>query len=165
MAIYKARHPRNIPASYYKPIGQIIARWTYTELYMLSIAWHVLEIKNPKAARLLTLGLNAVDKVKLFGSLAPRWVTDHSDQKELEAICKKAEDLRAYRNKLAHGLWGYKPGNRKRLELFYLRENDVKIMPRPLRMDLAILQSWAADLDALNIRLKKFHQQLGAPVP
>jgi hypothetical protein len=165
MAIYKASHPKNLPASFYKPIGQIIARWLYTELYMLSIAWHALGIKNPKTARLLTVGLNAVDKVRLFGSLSPRWITDPSHRAELEMIRKEADRLRANRNKLAHGYWGYKVGNRKQMELFYLRENEVRIMPKPLPIDVGVLKTWAADLEVLNIRLKKFHKRLNAPVP
>lgn len=161
---YKAKHPRNIPASYYKPIGQILVRWTYTELYMQSIIWHLFKVKNPKAARLLTWGRNAVDLTKLFFSLTPRWIPDAADQAELITIHSKAERIRANRNKLAHGLWGYKPGNRKQLEIYFLRENDVKIKPIPLRLNLATLQTWASDLDALNVRLKAFHKKLGAPV-
>jgi hypothetical protein len=46
-----ATHPRNIPAGYYKPIGQILTRWGFTELYLQSILWHVWGLKDPKVAR------------------------------------------------------------------------------------------------------------------
>lgn len=42
---------------------------------------------------------------------------------------------------------------------------DVKVMPKPVRLDLGTLKTWAADLEALNIRLKKFHKRIGARVP
>lgn len=162
---YIAKHPRNIPAAYYKPIGQILVRWTYTELYMQSIIWHALGVTNPKAQRLLTWGRNANDLTKLFFSLTPRWIPDPSDQAEIIAIHSKAERIRADRNKLAHGVWGYEPGHPKRLEIYYLRENDVKIKPVPLRLDLATIRTWANDLGALNARLTAFHKKLGAPIP
>jgi hypothetical protein len=57
-----AKHPRNIPASYHKPIGQLIVRWNFAELYMQSIIWHIWGIKDPKVARLLTWDLGAESK-------------------------------------------------------------------------------------------------------
>lgn len=66
MPPFIATHPRNIPAGYYKPIGQILTRWGFTELYMQSILWHVWGLKDPKVARALTWNVNAVQKSKLF---------------------------------------------------------------------------------------------------
>jgi len=88
---FKARHPRNIPIGYHKPIGQLVDRWNFTELYVQSIIWR---IKDPKVARLLTWDLNAVSKVELFKHLVPRWITDAGNQVELEAVAKEVEALR-----------------------------------------------------------------------
>src|SRR5689334_10223840 len=110
MAAVKARHPVNIPSVYYKPIGQLIVRWGFTELYLQSIVWHVWKIKNAKVARALTWNLNAVEKVKLFGALSSRWITDPKEQKELKILHSEAERLRIERNRLAHAVWGYVPG-------------------------------------------------------
>jgi hypothetical protein len=104
--VFKAKHPRNIPAAYYKPIGQLLVRWGFTELYLQSIVWHIWRIKDPKAARLLTWDLQAASKVELFKYLSPKWVTDPKDQAELKAIAEEADSLRVKRNRLAHGLWG-----------------------------------------------------------
>jgi hypothetical protein len=52
MAAVKAKHPRNIPSSYFKPIGQLIVRWGFTELYVQSIIWHVWKLKDVKSARI-----------------------------------------------------------------------------------------------------------------
>jgi hypothetical protein len=166
MAMVKAKHPRNIQSSYYKPIGQIIARWMYSELYMSSIAWHVLKIKNIKIGRLLTWGYNPVDKVKLFASIAdPRWIADSIVRLEIDKLQAEAHRLRTNRNKLAHGLWAYLPNRRTEYRLFYLRDNNVKIDPKTIKINLAELKQWAADFDALNVKLKNLHKRLGAPVP
>ena len=165
MAAVKARHPQNIPASYYKPVGQMIVRWGFTELYMQSIIWHVWKLKDAKSARALTWNLNAVEKVKLIGALSPRWISDPMDQRELKEIHAEAERLRVKRNHLAHAVWGYVPGNRKQMLMFYLRELDQRIMPKASRPSVADIKEWAADLDALNSRLKRFHKKLGAPHP
>ena len=163
---FKAKHPAAIPASLYKPIGQILVGYTYTELYMQSIAWHVLRLRDPKAARLLTIGRNAIDLEKLFRSLTPQWIKDQADAKELLDIHAKAQRIRADRNKLAHGIWGYKPGQKPRqMRLFYLRENEQKIKPEAMFITQSLLETWVANLAALNAQIKAFHRKLGAPVP
>ena len=165
MAVVKAKHPLNIPSAYYKPIGQLIVRWGLTELYLQSIIWHVWELKNVKAARALTWNLNAVEKVKLFGALSPRWISDPIDQKELKYLHTEAERLRIKRNHLAHGVWGYIPGKRNEMLMFYLRELDQRIQPKASRPTVAEVRRLAADINALNKRLKLFHRHLGAPTP
>ena len=161
---FKGRHPRNIPAGFYKPIGQLIARWSFTELYLQSVVWHIWKIRDPKVARLLTWDLNAVSKVELFELLAPKWITDPAEQAELSAIAKEAERVRNLRNRVAHGLWGYKPGERNKLRLALIRRNS-RILPKAEIVTPQDVQKWASDLDALNVRLKKFHTQIGAPTP
>ena len=110
---FKAKHPRNFPAGYHKPIGQLIVRWNFTELYIQSIIWNIWGIKDPKIARLLTWNLGAASKVDLFKRYIPRWITDPANQTELKEIAEEIESLRIKRNKVAHGIWGYKPGERK----------------------------------------------------
>jgi hypothetical protein len=58
----------------------------------------------------LTWNLNAVEKIKLFGALSPRWIKDAGDQKELKEIHTEAERLRIKRNHVAHAVWEYIPG-------------------------------------------------------
>ena len=123
--VYKGKHPRNLPAAYYKPIGQLIVRWGFTELYLQSVVWHIWRIRDPKAARLLTWDLNAVSKVELFAYLTPKWINDSNDQTELKAIAAEAERLRQLRNRIAHGLWGYKPGERKLLRLAHSQKSQT----------------------------------------
>lgn len=162
--VFKAKHPRNIPTAYYKPIGQLIIRWGFTELYLQSIVWHIWRIKDPKAARLLTWDLHAASKVELFKYLSPKWLTDPKDQAELKAIAEEADSLRVKRNRLAHELWGYKPGERKRLRLLHIHRK-TRMLPKSEMVSVADVKQWAQQLDALNVRLKKFHRHLGAPPP
>ncbi len=163
-SVFKGRHPRNLPAGYYKPIGQLIARWSFTELYLQSVVWHIWRIRDPKVARLLTWDLNAVSKVELFELLAPKWITDLTDQAELKAIAEEAERIRNLRNRVAHGFWGYKPGERKVLRLAFIRRNN-RILPKSEIVTPNDVKKWASDLDKLNVRLKRFHAKLGAPTP
>ena len=166
MAHVKAKHPRNIPAGYYKPIGQLIVRWGFTELYVQSIVWHVWKVRDPKAARALTWHRRAEEKLKLFRALAPRWIKERMHQDELVAIHSEANRLRRLRNRFAHGVWGYVPGRRKILWQFYLSgiERSVAV-PKATCPTVDDLKQCASDLDALNIRLKRFHRTLGAPTP
>ncbi len=131
----------------------------------MKITGHLLGVKDPKAERLLIWGLGPDAKVQLFSSLGQRWVADQPDRTELQAIVKEAGDLREKRNFLAHGVWGYRTERRKELKLFYLGGSKKKIMPSALPIDAKILKTWAADLDALNVRIMKFHKKLGAPLP
>jgi len=162
--VFKAKHPRNIPAAYYKPIGQLIVRWGFTELYLQSIVWHIWRLKDPKAARLLTWDLRAASKVELFRYLSPKWLTDPHDQAELKAIAKEADRLRIKRNRLAHGLWGYKPAERKKLRLLYIH-GETRVLPKSEIVSVADVKQWAQELDALNVRLQNFHRHLSAPLP
>lgn len=161
---FKARHPRNIPTGYHKPIGQLVVRWNFTELYLQSIIWHIWRIKDPKVARLLTWDLNAISKVQLFKHLVPRWITDPANQTELIAIEKEVESLRVKRNRVAHGIWGYKPGERKKLRLFQIKR-EMRILPKAELVSVADVKKWADEIDKLNVRLVKFHRKLGAPLP
>ena len=161
---FKAKHPRNIPASYHKPVGQLVVRWNVTELYLQSVIWHIWRIKDPKVARLLTWDLNAVSKVELFKLLVPRWITDPGDQAELKAIAKETDALRTKRNRVAHGLWGYKRGEREKLRLFQVKR-ETRVLPKSELVSVSELKKWAEELDQLNVRLINFHKKLGAPTP
>ena len=161
---FKAQHPRNVPAGYYKPIGQLVVRWNFTELYLQSIIWHIWGIKDPKVARLLTWDLNAVSKVELFKYLVPRWITDPTQQAELKAIAQEVELLRGKRNRVAHGIWGYKPGERQKLRLFQIKR-ETRILPKAEHVSVAEVKAWADEIDKLNVRLVNFHKKLGAPLP
>lgn len=160
-----AKHPKNIPSAYYKSIGQIIVRWGFTELYLQSVIWHIFKITDVKSARALTWSLNAVDKVKLFGALSPRWVPDPDDQKEVKEIYDIADRLRANRNLLAHAVWGYLPSKKDEMLTFFLRDLDKRINPKAKPLSIKEVKQWAADIDALNKRLMLFHKKIGAPAP
>lgn len=158
------KHPKNLPASYHKPIGQLLVRWSVTELYLQSIIWHIWKLKDPKVARLLTWDMQAASKIELFRYLSPRWIKDPADMAELKAIANEADDLRAKRNSVAHGLWGHKPGEQKKLYLLQI-SRKTRIMPKAQLVSVADIKQWATQLDKLNIRLFKLHRKFGAPKP
>lgn len=161
---FKAKHPRNIPAAYHKPIGQLVVRWNFTELYLQSIVWHIWRIKDPKVARLLTWDLSAISKVELFRHLVPHWITDPTEQAELKSIAQEVESLRIKRNRVAHGIWGYKPGERQTLRLFQIKK-ETRILPKAEHVSVADVKAWADEIDKLNVRLVNLHKKLRAPIP
>lgn len=158
------KHTKNIPAPYHKPIGQIVVRWGVTELYLQSIIWHIWKLKDPKVARLLTCDLHAASKVELFRYLAPRWITDPSDRKELKEIADEADELRAMRNRVAHGLWGCNSQEPKKLYLLQINRK-TRILPKGEPVSVADVMGWAKRLDELNGQLIKLHRKYGAPEP
>lgn len=162
--MFVAQHPRNIPAAYHKPIGQLLVRWGVTELYLQSVVWHFWGIQDPKVARLLTWDLQAVSKLDLFRYLSPRWIKDPTHIAELKAIADKADELRTKRNRVAHGTWGYKPGHPKTLYLIN-GSREKRILPKSELVTPNDVKAWAAQLDQLNRRLIAFHRKLGAPIP
>jgi hypothetical protein len=97
--------------------------------------------------------------------LSPRWISDPKDQRELKEICDETDRLRGIRNKLAHAIWGYAPGKKDEMLMFYLRELDNRIMPKAKRHAVSHIKQWAAEIDKLNRRIQRFHKQLGAPIP
>lgn len=131
---------------------------------MQSIIWHIWGIKDPKVARLLTWDLSAVSKIELFQHLIPRWITDPTDQVELKAIAKDMESLRIKRNRVAHGIWGYKPGERQKLRLLQIKR-ETRILPKAEPVSVSEIKVWADEIDNLNVRLVKFHKKLSAPLP
>ena len=161
---FRAVHPRNIPAAYHKPIGQLLVRWGFTELYLQSILWHVWNIADPKVARLLTWEIRAEAKVALFKMLARRWISDPTNKTELLAIASAADKLRIKRNRVAHGLWGHKVGEPKVLRLLQIK-GETRILPKSEVVTARDIAGWAAELDSLNKRLLAFHRKLGASRP
>lgn len=161
---FVAVHPSEIPAAYHKPIGQLVVRWGVTELYLQSIIWHIWKITDPKVARLLTWELRAEAKVSLFRMLPRRWITDPADRSELQDLASAADKLRSKRNLVAHGLWGHKPGEPKKLQILRIR-GETRILPRSVVVTPKDVAAWATELSQLNKRLIKLHRKLGAPTP
>jgi hypothetical protein len=162
MSTFIVSHTRNITAAYYKPIGQIITRWNWTEHSLLTISGHILEIKNPKAVRLLTWGLR--DKWEVLGALAARWLPDKAEQREFKTIVGMAKHIRNVRNYLAHNLWGFGPRKPRLYELFYVQnQKDQPLRRRRPRPDLLVLKRWASQVNDLNRRIETFRKHRGAP--
>ena len=59
-------HPADIPSKYYKPLGQLVAGWSLTEALVSLAMCHIHGISDPKAVRLFTHSMNAVERVKAF---------------------------------------------------------------------------------------------------
>lgn len=160
-------HPVDIPARFYKPIGQIIAGWNLTEALISSIIWHVHGITDPKVGRLFTYRPNSVEKLKIFLLSAQNHVTDFALRGSLCRMYGVANRIRIERNNIAHGLWGRMPKEHSRWKVFYSREVDDKnkSLLRRERKSLKDLTNLAARVKKLNIDLMALMNKNNIPPP
>ena len=162
MAIHK--HPESLPESYYKPIGEIIGRFGFTDLYIQVLVWHFLKIKDPKKARMLTFRLDVSRKTDMLQMIGKNWAPSHLKQR-IADLAGEANYVRGQRNNLVHGIWGYKPPKSKEYILFYSKElPDTYRLKREV-IGLPELQSLVRRVTKLNQDLKKLARDAGAPTP
>jgi|SRR5690242_16138433 hypothetical protein len=156
-------HPFEIPPRYYKPLGQIVAGWNLTEALVQSVIWHFHKIKNPGIGRLFTYRASAVEKLKMLKVTAERYVKDSAISNELLSLHREADRLRGRRNTFAHGLWGRMPNEHKTWKVFYQKDTDDTYLLKREVIRVSQLQDLAAEIRALNVKIKKFMRKIGAP--
>jgi hypothetical protein len=165
--VFKADHPLTLPAAYYKPIGEIIFRWSLLELYVENLVWHCMNLPGPKEGRSLTSQMSASNKLDLFNALTIRWVTDPAIKAEMASLHSAARKLSDYRNDIAHGLWATKPAEPKVLRLMRIPRTPTgpKILPRSRTVGSAEISGKAKELKVIVSRLRKLTKRVGAPMP
>lgn len=160
-------HPVDIPRSFYKPIGQVVAGWNLTEALVASIIWHYHKIKEPPRGRLLVYNHNSVEKLNILLRTAQRYVPSPSDSGALCRLYGEANAVRKARNSIAHGWWGRMPNERHTWKVFSPKEQD-DADPSLLRRKITThndLIKLAARVRKLNKDLKQFMTQRRIPPP
>ena len=163
MAVHK--HPLDLPPKYYKPIGQIVARWNLTEALVASIIWHVHKIKSPNVGRLFTYRASSTEKLKMFKVTLENYVSDPASKTKMLKLYKEADYLRGRRNTFAHGLWGRMPKEHETWKVFYLKSPDDTYLLKREIVSLTELNTLAAQIRQLNVNLKQLMTEMGAPPP
>ncbi len=159
------RHPANLPAKYYRAIGELIVKWNFVDFHMQSIARFYLNL-GPKESRVLMYKLGTRDKVDILRAVCLRWVSDPVHKKKLEKITEKFHKLSNRRNEYIHGTWGHKIGApRNELRMMYIRKAKEKILPLAPIIKPDDIQKIVSDLCGLGDRLVQFHKDVGAPLP
>lgn len=131
---------------------------------MASIVWYIHGITDPKRGRLFTYRPSAAEKLKVFAVSAEYFLTDQSQQRDLELLRGRAANLKTKRNMLAHGLWGRMP-TQTTWKLFYHRETDDVIRLRRQELTVGEVKRIAMDIRALNRDLKKWMSRNHVPPP
>ena len=150
-------HPIDVPARFYKPIGQVMVGWNLAEALVCSIVWHIHGINNPVVGRLFTYRHNSVEKLEILLASAQNHVTDPILHGTLTRLYGEANKLRKERNKLAHGLWGRMPKEPSNWKVFYPKEADDKDNTLLKREEKTL-----NDLVSLASRMRKLNKDLGA---
>lgn len=158
--------PRNLPARYYRYIGEIAARWNMVELHLQEIIWLVLEL-DPKRGRLLTYGQTARAKIEMFRALGEPWIRNHLLVTNIKKLAKDVNRLNNERNRYVHGIFGHEPGKPNDLKLFYVQKAKHKILPHAERKTADDIKKVAADIEALQNELESllsiFHRPPSKP--
>jgi len=158
-------HPLDLPPKYYKPIGQIAARWNLTEALIAGIIWHVHKIRSPNVGRLFTYRAGSVEKLNMFKVTLENYVSDPAIQIKMLKLHTEADRLRGRRNTFVHGLWGRMPKEHKIWKVFYLKSPAHTFQLKRDTVALPELNSLAAEIRQLNVDLKKLMREMGAPPP
>ncbi len=95
---------------HYKAIGKIAVEWTYVELDVCSIIWHMLDLVGGKekamTAHAITANLGSVTLLDLLKTLVHNKVGDSDEYKAFtKFVSKDFNDLRILRNEIVHGLY------------------------------------------------------------
>jgi hypothetical protein len=146
--------PRNLPARYYRYIGEIAARWNMVEYHLQEIIWYVLDL-DLKRGRLLTYRAPAREKINLFRALGKHWITNQLTVRRFEKIAAEVQRLNTLRNDYVHGVFGHEPGKPRELKLYYIKTTENKILPRAERKTVDDIKKVAADIKALQIELEQ----------
>ncbi len=163
MAVHK--HPESIPQRYYKPIGEITARFGYTDLYLQVLIWHFLKINHVKQARMLTFRLDVSRKIEMLKIIAKKWAGSEPLRNRINDLTAEANYIRGQRNNLVHGVWGYKPPKTHAYILFYTKELEDTVWLKRERLRLSDLRALVRRVTVLNGKLTALAQEVGAPPP
>jgi hypothetical protein len=151
--------PFDIPKTYYRAIGEVIARRALFDFHVMLAIGQLLKIQNPKQVRVSFMGMAAKAKLGALKALATNWSPTPAIRTELHAIVREALRITDTRNSFAHGRWGH-PANSKRLVVIYAEEGKDFYMPKAKRYTSAEITAKAAELRALNKRLWAVIEQL-----
>ena len=144
----------DLPTTYYRAIGEIIARFNLLEhLTMVAISM-LLRIENKKQQRIVLMGMTAKGKFGTLKALATHWSPNHRIKAEMHEITKIATNLYRWRNRFAHGWWVDNPRPRP-ITLLFADEGKDYYMPKGVKLTSQQVRRIASSIRTLTIRLDK----------
>lgn len=164
----------DLPQDYYAAIGEFMFRTAQLEMQLHEILWRAINIDN-KQGRVLTVGLGAdirrILNTVISAKSAGRWLSrDSRFIREIGSLTKSTEKFVAFRNKLAHGAWQARVGDRdSQPQLLFMNTSDEKILAKfDAKIDAGYIRAQCEKLRELNLRAQRLlidlHEFRGMPV-
>jgi hypothetical protein len=154
----------DLPHGYYEAIGEFMFRYAQLEHQMHQIIWRALKIGN-KEGRVLTIGTDAKVLCAMINVITSEnpwitWVQKKALVQEMNSIAGDARKMYPFRNVLAHGTWQHQPGKPQDVVIHFMKEADVRIMPRRTKVGADEIHQKCGKLRSLNVRAEKLIQNL-----
>jgi hypothetical protein len=155
------KHDLDIHGTYYRAIGEVIARWALFEYHLMDAMAKLVPVNDPKKKRVLFMTMGVNPKLGILKSLVDNWLPNGPLKSEMHQIIKGAQVLKDLRHKFAHGVWGHKEG-KKQLHLLYVDEAKEVYLPNSTIIPAKEIRNIALAIRILDKRLLTATRGLGA---
>ena len=147
---------KTLTDEHYKAIGLIAVEWTYVELDIEQIIWHMSElIDNTATAHAVTNHIGSETRIDILKTLVHTKVGDSPEYKEL---CKfldvDVKSLRTLRNEIIHGLYHRSKEYPEKAAIWQVRAKG-KLTFKQIKRSVSELNAVAQQMADLRNRLDK----------
>ena len=139
---------------HYKAIGKIAVEWTYVELDVEVILWHVANIvDDTKSAHAITAHLGSETRLDILKTLVHNKVGDCPEYRELCAFLDgEFKALRTARNEIIHGLYY--------LDASYPGSASLYQVKAKGRLKMNFVQRTVSELELIAIQMAGLREKL-----
>jgi len=147
-------YPYDIPKTYYTGIGQVIARMALVEHQVMTLIGKLLKLGDPKQVRVSFMGMSMKARLGAANALGANWAPTPALRAEIKSIVSTTLKLSRIRNSFAHGQWGYKLPNRRKLYVVFPEDGKDFYLPKNKHYKSSEILAIAKDVRAISKRLK-----------
>src|SRR5688500_2457334 len=104
--ILSLKYPFDLPATYYRGIGEVIARTARFEHSLMDAIAAIVPIDDPKKKRVMLMSMSIKPKLGILKAMANNWVPAGTLRTDFTSVVKDAGSLVNIRHYVAHGVWG-----------------------------------------------------------
>lgn len=153
--------PFDIPKTYYRGIGEVIARMSLIEHQVMVVIGKLLRLKDPKQVRVSFMGMTIKARLGAMQALASNWAPTPQLKQEICSIARATRRFVEVRNSFAHGQWGYAT-NKRKLHVGFAKESLDFYLPKSKHYTSSELLAIAKDVRATSKRLYRVTIELDA---
>ena len=152
--------PFNLPGTYYRAIGEVIARAALFEMLVMEAIAEIAKIEDKKMKRVFFMTMQIKPKLGVLKNLSNNWLRGDL-RSEFLSIVKEALPLINFRHMIAHGVWGREQG-KKTMRLQYIEESKDVYIPNSAPTKSRAVRQVAIAIHNLNVRLDNATRSLQA---